>query len=69
MMNDNEDSSLRDTLQKLRSEHREIDKEISSIQTAAGADSLEIQRLKKKKLSIKDKIKQLEDQLLPDIIA
>ena len=69
MMNDNEDSSLKDTLLKLRSEHREIDKEISSIQTAAGADSLEIQRLKKKKLAIKDKIKQLEDQLLPDIIA
>ena len=68
-MNDNEESSLRDTLLKLRNEHREIDKEISSVQTTAGADSLEIQRLKKKKLSIKDKIKQLEDQLLPDIIA
>ena len=69
MMNDNEESSLRDTLLKLRSEHREIDKNISSVQTTAGTDSLEIQRLKKQKLSIKDKIKQLEDQLLPDIIA
>ena len=68
-MNDNEDSGLRETLQKLRSEHREIDKAISSIQTTTGTDSLEIQRLKKQKLSLKDKITQLENQLLPDIIA
>ena len=59
-MNDNEESGLRETLQKLRSEHREIDKAISSIQTTTGTDSLEIQRLKKQKLSLKDKITQLE---------
>ncbi len=68
-MNENKDSELRSTLQKLRSEHREIDKVISSIQTTAGTDSLEIQRLKKQKLNLKDKITQLEKQLLPDIIA
>ena len=68
-MNDNEESVLRDALQKLRGEHREIEKVISSIQTTAGTDSLDIQRLKKQKHKLKDQISHLEDQLLPDIIA
>ena len=62
-------SELRELLQKLRSEHSEIEKAISSMQAIAGIDSLDIQRLKKQKLNLKDKITHLEDQLLPDIIA
>ena len=60
---------LRLELQVLRSEHRDLDEAISALQEKAGSDRLTIQRLKKRKLRLKDKIAQLEDQITPDIIA
>ena len=60
---------LRLELQVLRSEHRDLDEAISALQEKAGSDRLTIQRLKKRKLRLKDKIVHLENQITPDIIA
>ena len=60
---------LRRELEVLRGEHRDLDDAISALQEKAGADRLTIQRLKKRKLLLKDKIAHLEDQITPDIIA
>ena len=60
---------LRIELDVLRSEHRDLDDAISALEEKAGADKLTIQRLKKRKLRLKDKIANLEDQITPDIIA
>ncbi|WP_374990975.1 YdcH family protein [Hyphomicrobium sp. LHD-15] len=54
---------------KLRSEHRLLDDEILALEIAGASDQLTIRRLKKRKLSLKDQITKVEDQLLPDIIA
>ncbi|HRN83727.1 MAG TPA: DUF465 domain-containing protein [Hyphomicrobium sp.] len=63
------DRELRDELVRLRSEHRALDDEISTLESDGGIDQLTIRRLKKKKLALKDQITKVEDQLLPDIIA
>lgn len=60
---------LRELLVQLREEHRAIDAEIVAMGDAANADQLNIQRLKRRKLRLKDQIAAVEDQLLPDIIA
>ena len=60
---------LRLELEVLRSEHRDLDEAISALQEKTGSDRLTIQRLKKRKLRLKDKIVHLEDQITPDIIA
>ncbi len=60
---------LREELVKLRNEHRALDEEIVALETLGGGDQLNIRRLKKKKLMLKDQITAIEDQLLPDIIA
>ena len=60
---------LREQLVKLRNEHRELDDEIVTLEASGTADQLLVRRLKKKKLSVKDQIQAVEDQLLPDIIA
>lgn len=60
---------LREQLTQLRAEHRELDEEIVSLETSGMADQLQIKRLKKKKLVLKDQMTAIEDQLLPDIIA
>ena len=52
----------------LRQEHRDLDGAIDALTFAAG-DQLQVARLKKRKLRLKDEIAQLEDQLIPDIIA
>ncbi len=64
-----DEREIREQLVKLRLEHRELDSEIVTLEAAGTADQLQITRLKKKKLKLKDQIKALEDQLLPDIIA
>jgi hypothetical protein len=56
-------------LEALRSEHRDLDVAIDALLAASGADQLRIARLKKRKLKLRDEIAQLEDQLIPDIIA
>lgn len=57
-------------LAELRARHRALDDEISALSDASAITSaLEVRRLKKQKLALKDRIAVLEDQLLPDIIA
>lgn len=50
-------------------EHRDLDDAISALFEKGTADQLTLQRLKKRKLALKDKISRLEDRLTPDIIA
>lgn len=63
------DGELREELVRLRNEHRMLDEEIVALEAMGGHDQLNIRRLKKKKLVVKDQITAIEDQLLPDIIA
>lgn len=60
---------LRELLVRLRAEHRDLDTEIVAMEQAGGAEQLVVKRLKKRKLSLRDRITAIEDQLLPDIIA
>lgn len=68
IMADQEQADIRLALARLRQEHEDYDAAINAMVTV-GSDTLRIQRMKKKKLAIKDKIIQIEDQILPDIIA
>lgn len=63
------DQELTKKLELLRSEHRDLDAAISALVEAGSRDQLQIARLKKRKLRLKDQIAIIEDQLLPDIIA
>lgn len=60
---------LRVELSVLRAEHRDLDDAIAALQDSQRADQLRLRRLKKQKLSLKDRIARLEDRLTPDIIA
>jgi hypothetical protein len=60
---------LRSRLEVLKSEHRDLDEAIAALDDAGRSDPLTLRRLKKKKLSLKDKIAAIEDELFPDIIA
>jgi hypothetical protein len=53
----------------LRTEHRDLDSAIDSLEREVAADQLQLARLKKRKLRLKDEIARLEDALVPDIIA
>ena len=53
----------------LRAEHRRLDQEIEALRFDGAVDQLEIARLKKRKLLLKDEIQLLSDRLTPDIIA
>lgn len=64
-----ETEDLKKKLSDLKAEHRQLDDEISGLLESGTFDQLEIQRLKKRKLSLKDEILQVKSQLLPDIIA
>jgi hypothetical protein len=61
--------ALRAKLAALKLEHRELDDVIARLTERAPADQLELQRLKKRKLLLKDQITKIESELLPDIIA
>ncbi|GAB5510299.1 MAG: DUF465 domain-containing protein [Hyphomicrobiales bacterium] len=65
----NDDLDARQELARLRLEHQDLDAAIEALQGSGRADHLQIQRLKKRKLGLKDRIGELEDELLPDIIA
>ena len=67
MLQDREE--LRRELQTLLSEHRDLDDVIERISDAVPFDQLQVQRLKKRKLILKDHITRLQALLLPDIIA
>ena len=60
---------LRIELEVFRCEHRDLDDAIAALSEKGTADPLTLQRLKKQKLHLKDKIAQIEDRLTPDIIA
>jgi hypothetical protein len=60
---------LRVELEVFRREHGDLDEAIRALQLVGTADQLTIQRLKKKKLNLKDRIALIEDRLTPDIIA
>jgi len=63
------EQELRERLARLRQEHRDLDSAIHALEGAATRDQLQLTRLKKRKLHLKDEITALEDRLLPDIIA
>ncbi|WP_394730800.1 YdcH family protein [Altererythrobacter sp. GH1-8] len=63
------EEELRKRLELLRSEHGDLDAAIIALNQAGSTDQLQIARLKKRKLLLKDQIAQIEDTLLPDIIA
>ena len=56
-------------LEVLKQEHRDLDEAVKALEERVIRDQLTIQRLKKKKLELKDKIAVIEDRLTPDIIA
>ncbi len=68
-MNEQDESELKTQLERLRQEHRDLDAAIEALHNAPGSDLLQVQRLKKRKLHLRDRIIQVEDQLTPDIIA
>ncbi len=61
--------TLTTRLQTLRQEHRDLDAAIDALQASVRVDQLQLQRLKKKKLSLRDEIARIQDQIYPDIIA
>jgi hypothetical protein len=63
------DEGYQQLLEQLKIEHRDLDDAIQALMAKAAIDQLQIARLKKKKLGLKDRIMRLEDQLIPDIIA
>jgi len=68
-MTEEEEIELRAELARLRQEHRDLDSAIESLQGSPASDILQVQRLKKRKLVLRDRITFIEDQLTPDIIA
>ena len=67
--NQNSEERMQHRLIQLQSEHRDLDDVIARITDEQPFDQLQIQRLKKRKLSLKDEILKIESELLPDIIA
>jgi hypothetical protein len=68
-MTDEDEQTLRARLAKLNEEHRDLDVAMSALMESGTADLLQLSRLKKRKLLLKDHISQIEDSFLPDIIA
>jgi hypothetical protein len=68
-LNEDERAVLSGQLERLREEHRDLDAAIDALRDAGQADQLQLQRLKKRKLLLRDKLSQVEDALTPDIIA
>lgn len=63
------DDDPRQVLELLKAEHRRLDEEIEALRQNGAVDQLEIARLKKRKLMLKDEIQVLNDRIVPDIIA
>ncbi|HVF36634.1 MAG TPA: DUF465 domain-containing protein [Sphingomicrobium sp.] len=63
------DDDPRQVLALLRAEHRRMDEDIERMRTSGNCDQLELARMKKRKLALKDEIQQLADRIVPDIIA
>lgn len=67
-MSEQDQAELRLAFARLRQEHEDFDAAIGAME-ATGCNSLQIQRMKKKKLAIRDKLQRVEDHIIPDIIA
>lgn len=67
-MADQEQADLRLQAARLRQEHADFDAAVNAMELT-GCDRLQIQRMKKKKLSVKDRLQDIEDQIIPDISA
>ncbi len=67
-MSEQDQAEQRLALARLRQDHADFDVAIEAM-LKTGCDPIQIQRMKKKKLTIKDQLKRLEDQAIPDIIA
>lgn len=65
-MNDDDPGEL---LRLLKEEHRRLDMDVELLRTSGNCDQLELARMKKRKLMLKDEIERLADRLTPDIIA
>ncbi|MGH6706997.1 MAG: YdcH family protein [Sphingomicrobium sp.] len=63
------DDDPREVLALLKAEHRRLDGEIELLRSSGNCDQLELARMKKRKLALKDEIQQLSDRIIPDIIA
>ena len=68
-MNDEDERALREQLARLQQEHRDLDAAIAALAGSPGSDLIQVQRLKKRKLVLRDRIAFVDDQLTPDIIA
>ena len=67
--NDEDRATWKAELEHLRQEHRDLDSAIDALLHLGAVDRLQVQRLKKRKLILRDRVSFLEDQLTPDIIA
>src|SRR5487761_2321610 len=68
-ISDEERDALEAELERLRQEHRDLDAAIDALAAVGPGDQLQVQRLKKRKLALRDRLSFVEDQLTPDIIA
>jgi hypothetical protein len=68
-MTEAEEQALRARLAELTQEHRDLDSAIAALVDAGARDQIQLTRLKKRKLQLKDQIARIEDELLPDIVA
>ena len=65
----NEQDEMKERLEELRAEHRDLDDAIQALSQRSVPDMIQIQRLKKRKLFLRDEIAKIDSKLLPDIIA
>ncbi|MDN5787621.1 YdcH family protein [Pseudorhodobacter sp.] len=65
----NFDEMLRIRLEVMRREHRDLDEAIKAVEASVNPDQLMLRRLKKQKLTLKERIVKIEDDLIPDILA
>jgi hypothetical protein len=68
-LTEEEIAAFKAEVERLKEEHRDLDAAIEALQGATMVDQLQIQRLKKRKLALRDRISNLEDAITPDIIA
>jgi hypothetical protein len=68
-LTEDEKTQILQRLQVLQIEHHDLDEVIQRLEGTPGQDRLQLQRLKKRKLLLKDQIQKLRDRLIPDIIA
>jgi hypothetical protein len=68
-LTDEEHAAFQRELARLREEHNDLDAAIAALESSTAINQLQVQRLKKRKLALKDRMYMLEDQMTPDIIA